>query len=629
MTGHDRALLWPRYREPGDLAVIEEIPLADRGLPKSTWQLVDRAARRWPERPAIRVLPSAAAWEQPVTLTFAGLRGRVVRQAAVLARLGVARGDAVGVISTNTAGVVCALLAVQAVGAVAAPVNPALSEALIRTLVTAAGSRILIAAGPELADPVWQTVLRVAPSAGVKAVLVLRPDDAGAPPPALPRIDGLRVAYLDELAAAEDDRRLPVPEPSGTDTAAYFHTGGTTGAPKLAVHTHANEVAMAWSLAVHPTSAGQGTVFAALPLFHVNAVLVTCLAPLLSGRTVLWAPPLGYRDPGLYPVFWRIVERYRIASMSAVPTVYAALAHLPVGEADISSLTAPVVGAAPLPEAVRSAFTARTGIELVEGYGMTEATCASAASLPGHVRAGTVGQRLPYQRVKAVAVDEHTGAWRDVPAGGSGLLVVSGPVVFAGYLRDGRPSRDEVVRGGWLDTGDHGSVDADGFVRLGGRLKDLIIRGGHNIDPAVIEEALLSHPDVAAAAAVGRPDAHAGEVPVAYVTLHPGATTGPDELRAWAAERVPEDAAAPKQVRVIERIPVTEVGKVFKPALREDATRRHLAAELAALDGARLDAVDGSGVPHVITSAARAPQVRALLDRYALDYRVTTEKSAS
>ncbi|MGZ0199532.1 acyl-CoA synthetase [Streptomyces sp. RM1] len=629
MTGDDRALMWPRYQDPDDLAVIEQIPLAERGLPVSTWQLVDQAARRWPERPALRVLPSAAAWQTPVTLSFDGLRSRVIRQAAALVRLGVTRGDAVGVISANTAGVICALLAAQAAGGVAAPVNPALSEDRIRALVEAAGSRVLIAAGPELADPVWQMVLRLAPAAGVKTVLVLRPDDAKAPPPELPSIDGLHLAYLDEPAAAEDDRHLPVPEPVGTDAAAYFHTGGTTGAPKLAVHTHANEVAMAWSLAVHPTSAGQGAVFAALPLFHVNAVLVTCLAPLLTGRTVVWAPPLGYRDPGLYPVFWRIVERYRIASMSAVPTVYATLAQLPVGGADISSLKVPVVGAAPLPEAVRQAFAARTGIELVEGYGMTEATCASAATLPGHARAGSVGQRLPYQRIKAVAVDERTGAWRDLPPGEPGLLVVSGPVVFEGYLRDGKPDRDGVVREGWLDTGDHGSVDGHGFVRLRGRLKDLIIRGGHNIDPAVIEETLLAHPDVSAAAAVGRPDAHAGEVPVAYVTLHPGAVTGPDDLCAWAAERVPEGAAAPKQVQVIAQLPVTEVGKVFKPALRQDATRRHIATVLAALEGARLAEADGSGVLHVLAPAAQLPQVHQLLGRYTIDYRTSAEESAS
>ena len=301
----------------------------------------------------------------------------------------------------------------------------------------------------------------------------------------------------------------------------------------------------------------------------------------MSGRRAVWAPPLGYREPGLMGVFWKIVQRYRIAGMSAVPTVYGALAQLPV-DADISSLRFPVVGAAPLPLAVRRDFAARTGVELNEGYGLTEATCASVLSLPSAPRTGTVGMRLPYQHIKAVEVDEATGAWRDLPPGVPGLLVISGPTVFAGYLRDGQPRRDGVVRDGWLDTGDHGTVDADGFVRLTGRVKDLIIRGGHNIDPAVIEEALLSHPAVSQAAAVGRPDRHSGEIPVAYVSLHPSASATEEDLRNWAADHVPEAAAAPKDVHVLDTIPLTDVGKIFKPALRADVARRLVARELTA-----------------------------------------------
>ena len=184
-----------------------------------------------------------------------------------------------------------------------------------------------------------------------------------------------------------------------------------------------------------------------------------------------------------------------------------------------------------------------------------------------------------------------SGRWRLLPDGEVGTLVVKGPNVFAGYLVPGPdgpvPRRGDKVRDGWLDTGDLGSVDADGYIRLAGRAKDLIIRGGHNIDPAVIEDALLEHPAVRAAAAVGRPDAHAGEVPVAYVVLAEGAAATADELRAWAAGRVPEPAAAPKRVDVIDAIPVTEVGKPFKPELRrraaEDAARDALAGRATAV----------------------------------------------
>ena len=266
-------------------------------------------------------------------------------------------------------------------------------------------------------------------------------------------------------------------------------------------------------------------IFAALPLFHTNALLVTVLGPLLKGQHVVWGGPLGYRDVPLFENFWKIVERYRIAAMSGVPTVYSVLAQIPV-DADISSLKLPIVGAAPLPPAVRDAFEARTGVALCEGYGLTEGTCVSAVSWPGAPRSGTVGQRLPYQEARTVKIDEATGNWTFLPENEVGTLVLRGPNIFAGYLVDTGSGREVhaggKVKDGWLDTGDLASVDGDGFIRLAGRAKDLIIRGGHNIDPATIEDALLAHPDVTAAAAVGRPDPHAGEVPVAFVTLAAG-----------------------------------------------------------------------------------------------------------
>ena len=231
-------------------------------------------------------------------------------------------------------------------------------------------------------------------------------------------------------------------------------------------------------------------VFAALPLFHVNALIVTTLAPLYKGQQVIWAGPLGYRDPALLSQFWRIVEHYRIAAMSAVPTVYATLAQVPV-DAHIGSLQVAMVRASSLPAAVRDGFQAHTGVRLLEGYGLTEATCASARSFPDAPRPGSAGQRLPYQRVRIVHIDTD-GQWTDVPPGEVGVLAISGPTVFPGYVT-GRDGDGHVLDGmgkivdGWLDTGDLARLDEDGFIYLTGRAKDLIIRGGHNIDPAIIE----------------------------------------------------------------------------------------------------------------------------------------------
>jgi len=304
-------------------------------------------------------------------------------------------------------------------------------------------------------------------------------------------------------------------------------------------------------------------ILAALPLFHVNALVVTLLAPLLRGRPTLWAGPLGYRDQAFARTFWRVVERYRVAAMSGVPSVYPALAQLPV-DADSSSMRFCIVGAAPLPRAVVDAWQTRTGLPLLEGYGLTEATCASSRSFPAAPVAGSAGQRLPYQQLKAVSIDPDTGAWTDEPPGQAGTIAITGPTVFPGYLvgrdPDGRPVLDGLgkLHDGWLDTGDLGSVDADGFLRLSGRAKDVIIRGDHNIDPYLVEDALRSHPAVTDAAAVGRIDQHAGEVPVAYVTVREPVDSA--ELIARAVEHVAEPAAAPKDVVVVPALPHTAVG---------------------------------------------------------------------
>ncbi|GAB3002647.1 acyl-CoA synthetase [Saccharothrix stipae] len=624
MTGHlmTEDLLWPRYAGSADLTAIEAVPLADRGLPESTYALLARAAGRWPRRTAISVLPEAARPRDPVDRTFADVLSDVHRYANLLRGLGVARRDAVALMSPNCADLIPATLAAQLAG-IAAPLNGNLSRDHLTELLRLSGARVLISAGPELAPDTWANALALAGE--LDAILVLRPTGATGAPAPLPDIDGVRVGYLGDLAAESDPDVFAGEPPLSADLAALFHTGGTTGAPKLAAHTHANEVADAWMIAVDSLFDADSVVFGGLPLFHVNALVVTLLAPLFKGQRTVWAGPLGYREPALYGQFWKIVEHYRIAAMSAVPTVYTVLAQCPV-DADISSLRFAMVGASPLPAAVREGFQSHTGVTLVEGYGLTEATCASARSFPDSPRPGALGQRLPYQRVKVV----EPGTREELPPGRTGVLAISGPTVFPGYVV-ARDDRGHVLNGlgklvdGWLDTGDLARVDADGFVTLAGRAKDLIIRGGHNIDPAVIEDALLAHPSVTAACAVGSPDEHAGEVPVAYVTLAPGVTATEEDLLAWAADRVPERAAAPKSVTVLDALPVTAVGKPYKLPLRADATRQAIGAALAGLGTVEVDAVveDGSIVATVaVPSGVDESAVRALLGRFAITARV-------
>ncbi|MFI7121814.1 acyl-CoA synthetase [Amycolatopsis sp. NPDC049868] len=625
MTGN---LLWPEYSAPTDVAAIEAVPLAARGLPSSTYALLVRAATTWPDRTALTVLPEAARWRESEQHTFAGLLGDVHRYANLLHELGVRRRDAVALMSPNSAELVPATLAAQLAG-IAAPLNGGLSRQHLAQLLRRSGARVLVTAGPELSPAVWETAHALAQDGHVDSLLVLRPTGAAEPTLDLPSLPGVRVGYLGELAAGQDSSVFLGEPPGSDDLAAFFPTGGTTGAPKLAAHTHASEIADAWMLAANTLLDDHATLFAALPLFHVNALVVTLLAPLFKGQATVWAGPLGYRDIQLYGEFWKIVEHHRIATMSAVPTVYAVLAQCPVN-ADISSLRFAMVGASPLPAAVRESFQSHTGITLVEGYGLTEATCASARSFPDAPRPGSVGQRLPYQRMKTVRVHED-GTWEDLPPGHTGVLAISGPTVFSGYVT-GRDEHGHVLDGlgklvdGWLDTGDLARLDPDGFVHLAGRAKDLIIRGGHNIDPALIEDALLAHPAVTAAGAVGRPDAHSGEVPAAYVTLAPGSDVTEQELTDWARDQVPESAAAPKTVTVLDALPLTDLGKPYKPALRADATRRELTEALAGLPGvldvdAEVD--DGSVITVVRTSSdADEPAIKAALGRYAIAWRL-------
>ena len=601
--------------------------------PESTYQLLLDAAQAWPDGIATQWIPNPGAYTDCLTWTYTDLAGTVTRIANGLASLGVRRPDAVTLCGPNTSQLFAATLAAQAAG-IAAPVNPALSGEGIAELIRRTGSRILVAAGPELDRQLWQRLLAVAREARMNAILAVRPDGASGRPPGLATEGGVPPAYLDDLIAGQPSGYLAgISPPAAADLAAFVPTGGTTGAPKIAAHTHANQLACGRGIAESTGLIPGEAMLGGLPLFHVNALIVTGIAPLFSGGRVVWPGPGGYRDPTLYEHFWRIVAHYRIAAMSAVPTVYATLARLPV-DADVSSLRLPIAGASPLPAAVREAFVRRTGVGLLEGYGLTEATCASTWTRPGEERTGSVGRALPGQQVKAVRISAN-GSWADCAPRETGVLVIGGPAVFAGYLTDPGPggpriSRSAAVRDGWLDTEDLGYVDADGFVYLTGRAKDLIIRGGHNIDPRVIEEALLRHRAVAAAVAVGSPDPHSGEVPVAYVVPADPGQFDEAELLAWAGTAIGERAARPKRIYPIPAIPLTQVGKHYKPALAADAAARAVAEALADAGlkaGHQITAAHENGQLVVTVTGADSGRVRDAVAGFNLTVRTRPQRS--
>ena len=374
------------------------------------------------------------------------------------------------------------------------------------------------------------------------------------------------------------------------DLSSFFCTGGTTGAPKIAMRTHANEVTNAWGAGqfLNRIDASK-TIFCGLPLFHVNAVQVTGLLPFSRGAHVILGTPQGYRGDGVVPRFWELVERHRINCFSGVPTLYATLLQQPTQGRDISSLEYGLCGAAPLPAELMRNFEESTGLKILEGYGLTEGTCVSTCNPSrGERRLGSIGLRVPLQPMKAVVLDESGAYVRDCARGEVGVLVIRGPNVFAGYKAPEHNKGLWIDAGDgmrWLNTGDLGREDEEGYFYLTGRKKELIIRGGHNIDPASIEEPLHEHPAVQIAAAVGRPDAHAGEVPVAYVQLKQRTCVTEADLMSFLMAHIGERAALPKAIRIIPAMPLTAVGKIFKPALKNRE-----------IEGALGDALRNAGV---------------------------------
>ena len=320
-----------------------------------------------------------------------------------------------------------------------------------------------------------------------------------------------------------------------------------------------------------------------LPLFHANGTTVTGSVPFSIGANVVILSPLGYRDPTIIQNFYKIVDHYKAVTFSCVPTVLSALLEVPKGDEDLSSLRFAICGAAPLSVELFNRFEAQTGMKILEGYGLTEGTCASSANpMHGERKVGSIGLRLPYQNMKVFIVDDEGRFVREAETDEIGSICISGPNVFSGYLEEIH-NKGIWPKEGWLNTGDLGRKDKDSFFWLTGRKKELIIRGGHNIDPALIEDPLYRLPGVQLAAAVGRPDAHAGEVPMAYVQIQEGSGLTEEKVLDFCKKEIGERAAMPKEVIIIDEMPLTPIGKIFKPDLVRDAIRRVCEAELEAM----------------------------------------------
>ncbi len=477
-------------------------------------------------RVPLAALPDTRAAAQPgapaiaddaVALDNAAFAERVARAAAVLARLCVGEGDVVAIALPNRVELVIALFAAWRLGAAATPVNPALTRAEMQYQVDDAAAKVVIGDGLEL-----------------DATVV----DVGA------------LAAEPSLHAASADVR--------PDTLALLiYTSGTTGKPKGVMLDHANLAAMCGMTRAALGITWEDHSLLILPLFHVNGIVVGTLTPLLAGGRVTIA---GRFSP---KTFFGLVERIRPTYFSAVPAIYAILTSLPgAGRADTSSLRLVVCGAAPMPAELIARVERTLGVVLVEGYGLSEGSCASTLNPYDGVRKpGTVGRPLRGQEVRVVDIHD-----QPVAQGERGEVVIRGANVMRGYLNRPEDTAKTIIDG-WLHTGDVGIFDSDGYLRIVDRIKDMIIRGGENIYPKEIETALYAHPGVLEAAVVGRPDDVLGEVVMAYVALRPHAEVTVEDLHAACAERLAK-YKRPAGIEILHELPKNAIGKIDKPALR-------------------------------------------------------------
>ncbi|MFV8342556.1 acyl-CoA synthetase [Flavobacterium sp. XS2P39] len=560
-------------------------------LPPNTYEALLISAKKNSDSTALYFFLDGSSYQNAVTFSYLELLRKVNACANMMYHLGLDNEEGVSVLLPNCPAYVLTLFGTQALGIIN-PINPMLELSHLADIINAAESKIIVTLTSTSTMPYLEKVkalVKLTPS--VKYVLTV---DLGyylgeKTSAEIEVINGVHFLDFHHHLDQHNTESLDFECTKNHDSiASYFHTGGTTGSPKLAQHSHLNEMVNAFM--VHECLQNQNlkTFLCGLPWFHVNGVVVTGLVPLLNGHTLLLATPIGYRNTGLMENFWKIVAHYKVSFFSAVPTILSKLLNVPIGDADISSLESLLCGAAPLSDKLFTDFQKGTGLQIIEGYGLTEGTCVNTINpLKGNKKIGSVGLPIPFHQMKAVIIDDNGNYLRDTDTNEQGILVAYGLNVITGYKSDihNKNAFVEIADKKWYNTGDLGRQDADGYFYILGRKKELIIRGGHNIDPKLIEEPLSKHTSVAAVAAVARPDAYAGELPVAYIELKPNTSATVEELMLFAETHILEKAGVPKKMYIIPQMPLTAVGKIYKPELENCQIKEVFEIALSQISG--------------------------------------------
>ncbi len=474
------------------------------------------------------------------------LADRAARLATGLAGLGVRPGDRLLVLMANCPEVLIIYTAAWRAGVVVTPLIFLVSEGELRHALNDSGAVGIVTTAEFL--PKVTAAVREGGAPEVRFVLVpgATADGQGAAP-------GVPVLDFDQVASAEPGS---IAERSGPDLAALLYTGGTTGRSKGVPLTHAG---LYWcGSAAHQMSVRANVVSSVLPLplAHAYGLLVICggMHRTDQPKTILmrWFDPAGWV---------RLAQEHRVQGSALVPSMIQMLLTQPLEKADLSELTAISSGAAPLAEEVRREFEARVPTATIyEGYGCTEAATFISANPKDGRRIGSVGLPVPGCEVTIL-----NDAGQVLPPGQDGEICVRSPGVMTGYWHAEDAS---VLAGNWLHTGDIGRLDADGYLYVVDRKKDLILRGGFNVFPRDIEEVLVAHPAVAQAGVIGRPDGRLGEEVIAFVSLRPGAEVTAEELTEHAKKHLAANKY-PREIRIVPAVPLTSVGKLDRKKLRE------------------------------------------------------------
>jgi len=546
--------------------------------PEDAWRRAYRHPTPWdtafPPESMVALFEGAAAAHGPAplieflgrTYSYAETLDGANRVAAGLAALGYGPGDRIGLFLPNVPHYVAAYYGILKLGATVVNFSPLYTTEELAHQVADSGTRVLFTLS---ATALLPTALEVLDTSALERLVV------GSVAGALPVAKSLfyRLFRGREVAKRPDDARIlafsalirnhgayPVPAIDPLeDIALIQYTGGTTGTPKGAMLTHQNLSANARQVAaLDPHPDAEDRVIGVLPLFHVFANTCVLNRTVVNGGCIVMLPRFHAGQ------VLATIGRTRATALPGVPTMYQALLDHPrLAGTDFSHLRVCVSGGAPLPAELKARFEAATGASVVEGYGLSESSgVISANPYEAEGKAGTIGQPIPGTSVRLVDKEDPT---RPPPPGEPGEIVARGPQIMKGYWN--RPDADaRVFVGGWLRTGDVGTIDADGFIRIVDRLKDMIAVGGFKVFPSQIEAVLYKHPAVKEALVIGLPDAYHGELPRAYVTLADGASATGAELAAWLNPQLGKHERVDSVV-VREHLPKTMVGKLSRKDL--------------------------------------------------------------